>query len=101
MGLKKIYSKTKKSLTSPKAKKFYSNVGKAAVKTGRYFQQVDRNLDKTFSIPKKYPDRTLSNYNLPPGYKLVKEPYIANTNRGRVIVYRTKVVKIKRKKKKK
>ncbi len=63
MGFKKIYSKTKKGLTSPKAKKFYSNLGSAATKTGRYFEQVDRNLDNTFSISKKYPDKTLSNYN--------------------------------------
>ena len=73
MGIKKIYSKTKVALTSPKAKKFYSGVGKAAVKTGIYFQQVDKNLDKTFSIPKKYPDGVISNYNVPPGYKLVKK----------------------------
>lgn len=89
MGFKKYYTKTKATLTSPKAKRNWKSTKAGAIKVAKYIQRVDSNIDDTFSIPKKYPDNTLSNRNknvnlvkrakrkpakvrIPKGYKLVK-----------------------------
>lgn len=58
MRLKELYAKTKYTLTSPDAKKFYKGVGVGLTKVGKYSTQVSRNLDNTFAVPqgryKKY-----------------------------------------------
>ena len=79
MKLKRLYNKTKASLTSEQAKKNYSNLKKIGYAVGQHSRRLNTNLDETFSIPRKYPDRTLSNLNrsnsgyVPKGYKLVKK----------------------------
>lgn len=101
MWLKKQYMKTRSALTSPGAKKFYGQVGRGAVKAGKYVNRMSDNLDNTFSIPGHLPDNTLSNYNVPQGYKLVKEQYIIKKNNRSMIATRLKLVKIASKKPKK
>jgi hypothetical protein len=79
MWMKKQYMKAKETLTSDKAKKIYGQIGRGAVKTGKYVNRMSDNLDNTFSIPRRLPDNTLSNLNkrksfsCPKGYKIVKK----------------------------
>jgi len=64
--MNKAYKKTRKYLASPKFKS-------ATKKVGNYFDQVNKNMDNTFGIPKKDPDYTLSNkIQVPRGHKLVR-----------------------------
>jgi len=73
-----FFKTTRKTLTSEETKKRLKALKGYAVGVGNYSERVSNNIDQTFSIPRRYPDGTISNLNrsnvyVPSGFKLVKK----------------------------
>ena len=98
MKLKRKIKKTWGTITSPKAKKTYAQIGRSASKFGQrsamYFERANRGIDRVVGTYDPNVGR-LTGVALPKGYKIATIPKVIKGPRGYTVIEEKQLVKIK------